>query len=182
MERWKTGSLVCKAMCQPFITPTQMGEYSIDDCSIITLSLQTVNLHFNRCFIVVIWPPKNHPASIMRRLVCQRSIYCVQECSKKMGVKLILHARMPGWNRWWGGWLNSLAICVWCSSVVVILFGIVGFGDLGWYLTCPVAEFPDLHVERWILAEILVLNHPNNVELYPPGCGQFLQPLDIGLQ
>ena len=153
------------------------------------------------------WIPGNHPFPLNKICPCLSLFYrCYLTINKKSfsinhetvglpaihllcpglfknkGVKLILHARMPGWNRWWGGWLNSLAICVWCSSVVVILFGIIGFGDLGWYLTCSVTELPNLPIERGILTKILVLDHPNNVELYSPGCGQFLQPLDIGLQ
>ena len=62
----------------------------------------------------------------------------------KKGVKLILHARNAGGI----GGVYGPALCVYCSSVGVVLVGIVGLGDVGGYPACPVPEFLDLGVER----------------------------------
>lgn len=71
--------------------------------------------------------------------------YCVRRYIRKKGRET--DSPRPECRGDWGG-VYGPALCVYCSSVGVVLIGIVGLGDVGGYPACPVPEFLDLGVER----------------------------------
>lgn len=71
----------------------------------------------------------------------------MNECSKKGCGTSSPHPGSRGKPKGWVG-RKPRHMCVHCSSVVVVLIGIVGLGDLRGHLAGTVPESPDLHIER----------------------------------